>query len=42
VCDSIKANFAQKRLEDWKQLLEARLVTVETTLEVEINIKSLR
>lgn len=33
VWDSIKANCAQKRLEDWKYLLEARLVTVESTLE---------
>lgn len=33
VWDSIKANCAQKRLDDWKQLLEERLTLVEKTLE---------
>ena len=33
VWDSIKANAAQKRMEEWKDLIEDRLHCVETTLE---------
>ena len=33
VWDSIKANCAQKRLDEWKKLLEDRLTTVELTLD---------
>lgn len=32
VWDSIKANCAQKRLDEWKKLMEDRLTTVEITL----------
>lgn len=33
VWDSIKANTAQKRMNEWKNLIEDRLHTIETTLE---------
>lgn len=33
VWDSIKANCAQKRLQEWQSLIERRLATVETSLE---------
>lgn len=34
VWDSIKANVVQKRLDEWKQMIESRLSRVENTLEV--------
>lgn len=33
VWDSVKSNSAQKRLENWQNLIEERLATVECTLE---------
>lgn len=33
IWDSIKANAAQKRLNEWREILEERLSTVETSLE---------
>lgn len=33
IWDSVKSNAAQKRLDEWKRMLEERLSKVETTLD---------